>query len=131
MVREFRAPVSSSMVDGEFMLVPEDDYPGQIVGVVGLGTHVDATSIFKNKDGSPKKRALLGLFIELPGVQRDDGCGTAVVGQQFTLSLNERSKLRPVYESVVRRLAADEDNADLTALLGKPCKVSIVHATSK
>lgn len=56
-----------------------------------------------------------------------------VIGEVFTLSLSEKSKLRPLLESWRGRgFTADElKGFDITKLLGVPCQISVTHNTGQ
>lgn len=64
------------------------------------------------------------------GVERE---GPAVIGRTFTLSLSEKSMLRPFLESWRGRAftRAELNSFDVKAVLGAPCLISVIHETGR
>lgn len=60
------------------------------------------------------------------------GAESRVVGKEFTLSMNEKAKLRKFLESWRGQAFTDEQakSFDVTKLLNVPCLVNIIHKTS-
>lgn len=114
-------------------LVPADTHIGILYSVIDLGRH---DSGFKYEDsGESIIQDRLSLTFELQDVLMDDG-RPAVISKEFTASLNEKSKLRPV---LVGLGLTDEQLKDekitigqhLKSVLGKAAYVTTEHRTSK
>lgn len=123
------AIIAKGDVQGEFELAPEGMFLAVCVDVVDMG--IVENPRFHRKDGSVLKQHKVRLVFALDEL-RSDG-RTHLIGKQFTLSLSEKSKLRPFLESWRgKRFTEDElKGFDLEVLLGKSCNVTISHDTGK
>ena len=113
--------------------IPEGIYKARCVTVAGLG-------MLENPFEEGKLRAEMVLTFELPDhrVSMKDKEGTPIEGpahlsQTCTISLHEKSRLRPIVKALMGRDITPEEEAgfDLEQLLGKPCQVILEHYTKR
>lgn len=107
-------------------LLPAGRYEGVLISLIDLGTQPGGQY-------APRRKILLGLELQRRGkvLRRDDG-EPVVRSLTRTLSLFERSKLRPDVEALLGRpLTEDEADGDLdlSTLIGRACSVSCRHVT--
>lgn len=105
---------------------PVGSHAAVLVAVIDLGSH---TETFKQKDGSEVDKTLrkVRLVWELPAVILAGSNKPAVIGSDYTLSMSNKSKLRPLLESWRGVKYKDDEEVDLTKLVGAACILSIVH----
>lgn len=114
----------------EFELVKQGTQVGILYAITHLGTQ---QTTFKNQDGTFKNAYKIRLSFELPNLKKIFKEGEPekpmVISNKFTLSMFEKSKLRPIVEGILGISLKDEeaDRFDLESLLGKPCLVNIKH----
>lgn len=102
-----------------YQLAPEGNHRAVCIGVYDLGTH----------DGGqygPKRK--IRIVWELVDEEMGDG-RPFIVGRDFTMSLGDRSRLKPILESWRGRAFTPEElkRFDVANLLGKSCLVNVVH----
>jgi hypothetical protein len=111
----------------DFKPVPAGTHLAVCVMVVDLGVQ---------NDSKYKPRAKLYVRWEIPGVivswhdrNGNERTGPAVIGKYYTKSLAPKSNLRTDLESWRGRSLTDDElrSFDVTAILGKPCQLGIVH----
>jgi len=80
-----------------------------------------------------KVRITWELPTELKVFKEEKGEQPLVISKEFTLSMHEKSTLRKFLESWRGKSFTEEESKafDITALLGKPCMISVIHTTSK
>ena len=117
----------------DFEPLPEGVHIAVCYAVVDLGTHDDEYK------GVHKDRHEILIGWEVPAerieLERD---GQMVdlpraISRRFTLSLSEKSNLRPFLQSWRgKAFTADElAGFDLAVLIGAPCQLQVLHAVSK
>lgn len=80
-----------------------------------------------------KVRITWELPTELKVFNEEKGLQPCVISKEFTLSMNEKATLRKFLASwrTVDFTDKEAESFDITALLGKPCMLAVVHKTSK
>lgn len=106
-------------------------YPARCYSMIHIGT------VEENIMGETKWLNKVRITWELPTetkvFKEENGEQPYVISKEFTLSMNEKANLRKFLEGW-RGKGFSEDEArafDITALLGKPCMISVIHKTSK
>lgn len=113
---------------GEFKMVPAGAHLAVCDQVIDLGIQ---------DGGQYEPRQKIYLRWQIPGERVEwekDGRtmeGPAVIGRTFSLSLSEKSNLRPVLESWRGRpfTAQELRGFDIKNVLGAPCMVQVTHET--
>lgn len=111
---------------GGFAALPAGTYPAVCDQVIDLG-------IQPGGQYDPKQKIYIRW--QVPGERvkwSDNGVereGPAVIGRTFTLSLSEKSMLRPFLESWRGRAftRAELNSFDVKAVLAAPCLISVIH----
>jgi hypothetical protein len=103
-------------------LVPEGDYFAVCVGVIDLGTH---TPIRGFQGAAPTAAHKVYIAWELA-----DYTGNPVVGKDFTASLNEKAKLRAWVKKWRGRDFGEQEEFQLSKLVGQKCQLTISHTRS-
>lgn len=100
-------------------------YPARCIKIIDLGTQHDEWQ------GKPIVRRQVMLMWELPTetVTIDGQEKPMIVSKFYTLSLSEKSNLRPDLEAWRGRAFTPEEllGFDLANVLDKPCMVSVIH----
>ena len=105
-------------------------YIARCYRMIHIGT---AVTPFANEDGTPKKINKVLIGFELPTETKvfneEKGLQPCVISKEYTLSLHEKSKIRPLIESWRGKKFDDAEieTFDWTKLVGVPCMLSIVH----
>lgn len=112
------------------VLIPAGNHIARCVEMIHIGTIMETTGQYAGKFMNKVR-----LTWETPDEQHDFGKGMQpfMVSKEFTLSMSEKATLRKMLESW-RGKPFTEDQAkkfDVTALLGKPCMLSVIHKVSK
>ncbi|WP_155931504.1 hypothetical protein [Methylopila sp. 73B] len=127
------AIIAKQSGNGDFQLAPEGQFAAICHKVIDCGTQT-----VDGQYGVQQKRQVI-IGFELHGEnQIGDGSGYMedgrphVVQQKFTLSLGEKSKLRPFLQSWRGRPFTDDEleGFDISKLIAAPCMVTIQHVTS-
>lgn len=105
---------------GTYDLCPAGNHGGVLVAIVDLGTHEDSYQ------GKIRDSHNVVLAWELPGVKKPDG-RPFVLAKQYGLSFTIRSNLRIMVETWRGRAFDDNEEFDVTKLLGKKCLVNVGH----
>lgn len=106
-------------------------YPARCYSMIHIGT------IEENILGQTKKLNKVRITWELPTelkvFKEEDGERPYSISKEFTLSMNEKATLRKFLESWRGKgfTEKESESFDVTALLGKPCLLSIIHKTAK
>jgi hypothetical protein len=110
---------------------PEGSHVAILYSIVDMGTH---TTVWQ---GQEKNQQKVRLTFELPNELKEfDGeSKPMVMGAEYTVSLADLSKLKPIIEGLMGRKLTDAEKAnfsqtDFEALLGKTCMISVVHNES-
>lgn len=109
---------------GTFEQAPVGAHPARCIKLIDIGTH------HGEYEGVPNVRHQIIIGWELPGetIQSGDYAGQPfVVSEFYTLSLSEKSKLRPMLESWRGKPFTDDElrGFDLQNLLGKACMIQV------
>ena len=104
-----------------FEPAPAGSYQGVCVDVVDLGI-VESTW-----DGEVKRQHKIAVVWQIGAPMRDGR--PFLVRERYTLSLGDRSRLRPMLESWRGRAfsEAELDGFDVESVLGANCLLSIIH----
>lgn len=122
--------IASDSGGGDFKRVPAGVFAARCFSVIDLGTQV------VEYQGEVKHQRKVQLGWELYGedetgasLTTDDGEPMSI-SKRYTLSLSEKSKLRPDLEAWRGRPFTDEElkGFDLHNLLGAPCFLNITHS---
>jgi len=103
---------------------PEGLHRAVCIGVYDLGT--------SKPKGEYKAKRKLRITWELADEFMDDG-RPFVVGETYTRSLHEESRLRPALQSWRGKAFTAEElkRFDVGTLLGKPCMVNVIHEPAR
>lgn len=113
---------------GDFTLVPAGSHIAVCDIVADIGLQPGSTLFPK-----PKQQVYIRFQIPTERVEFDkDGKkqeGPAVIGKAYTASMNEKATLRHHLESWRGKAFTDEEaeGFDVSALLGKPCMLTVMH----
>ena len=105
---------------GEFEQVPQGTHNAVCYKIVDAGTSLN------EYQGEVKKQHSIFIFWELPESQTADGRPMSIFNK-YTLSLNERAKLRQHLQSWRNKAFTQEElaNFDVTSVLGVNCKLDV------
>lgn len=111
---------------------------GRCVSIIDLGTQ---HWVYQNQANSGHKVLITWELPEavdpatekMPVFDEAKGPQPFVVSQEYTVSINPKSKLRPLLESWMGRkfTAPEEEELDLKKFLNKICLVNVVHTPDK
>jgi len=111
--------------------VSEGSHVAILYSIVDMGTH---TTTWQGQEKSQQK---VRLTFELPNELAEFNGETKpmVMGAEYTVSLADLSKLKPIIEGLVGRKLTDAEKANFSKeefekLLGKSCMISVVHNES-
>ena len=111
--------------------VPEGSHVAILYSIVDMGTHTTTWQ------GQEKLQQKVRLTFELPNelAEFNGEEKPMVMGAEYTVSLADLSKLKPIIEGVMGRKLSDAEKAnfsqtDFEAMLGKSCMISVVHNES-
>jgi hypothetical protein len=116
--------VSDNGGGGTFEQAPVGAHVARCIKLIDIGTH------HGEYEGVPNVRHQIIVGWELPGelIQTGDYAGQPfTVSEFYTLSLSEKSKLRPMLESWRGKPFTEDElrGFDLANLLGKPCMIQV------
>lgn len=112
----------------QMVIAPEGAHIARLIQIIDIGTQkIDWQGETKYQ---PKIRFTFELcneFSEFDGVQKP-----LVVGGEYTMSLSDKARLKPIIEGMLGKKLTDNEKADFSSddfgkMLGKPCMVSILH----
>lgn len=112
----WKRKASSGGVD--FELPPVGSHAAILVGIFDLGTQKDD---YQGKTNANQK---VFLVWEIPSEKRKDG-RPCVIGKGYTFSLNKKAALRAMVEKWAGKTLAEDQEFDLSSLLGKKCLLAI------
>ena len=103
--------------------IPEGIYPAICTRVIDLG---DQTS---KMFGGTARKVLFSWEIPSETITVDGVDMPRMLSKEFTISLNEKSKLRPFLESWRGKTFSETEleGFDLKNILGAPCQMQIIH----
>jgi len=125
------AIIATNEGGGNYTPVEAGTYAARCYQMVHIGT-VEENIMGENKVMN-KVRLSWELPTELKEFKEGEGEKPYSVSKEFNLSMHEKATLRKFLEGW-RGKAFTEDEAkrfDITALLGKPCMLSIIHKETK
>ncbi len=116
---------------GDYTPVEAGTYPARCYSMVHIGTCKE--NILGQEKWLNKVRITWELPTETKEFKPGDGEKPYSVSKEFTLSMNEKANLRKFLEGWRGKgfTEAEAKKFDITALLGKPCMLSVIHKTSK
>ena len=123
--------IASSKGGQNFPPVPSGNHVARCYSMVYVGT------IAAEYLGETKMQKKVHLTFELPNEMMifnpDKGEQPRVISKAFTLSLSEKSTLRPFLESWRAKAftQGEADGFDIAAVVGAPCMISIIHKQKK
>nr|DAW00577.1 MAG TPA: hypothetical protein [Caudoviricetes sp.] len=119
--------ITASSSGGDYEVAPAGVFLARCYQMVDIGTH---TFNFMGKDRDLRKVYLFWELLKDSNGQPVDG--TPTVMGSYTLSMNKKSKLRPLLEQWRGKPFTDQEASqfNLTTLLDKYCTVQIVHTES-
>ncbi len=112
-------------------LIPAGTYVARCYSMIEIGTIKD------EYQGKPRTSYKVRLAWELPTEKRvfreERGEEPMMISKTYTLSMHEKANLRKDLESWRGKAFSEAEAAafDITALLGKPCMLNIIHHTGK
>lgn len=116
----------------ESILVPEGSHIARLYSIVDMGTH-DGEYM-----GVPKVSTKMRFTFELPNETKEfDGeVKPLIIGAEYTMSLSDMSKLKPIVEGILGKKLSEGEKAnfssdDLKKMLGTPCMLTVLHNESK
>jgi hypothetical protein len=110
---------------GDFEVPPADNHLARLVAMVDLGTHT------RTYGTDSKDQHQVYLAWELLGVTMSGSTFPHVIGERYTLSLNEKAKLTPVVKVLLGKDYREDGDNDLDKMLGRPCMVEVAHVPGK
>jgi len=109
--------------------IPEGTHRARLVKIIDVGTQV--MSFSANEE---KHLRRLRLTFETPDeratFKKEDGEQPYMVSKEYTMSLHDKSSLRPAIQALLgRNLKKEEEKEgfDLSSLLGAPCMITVEH----
>lgn len=111
-------------------LIPAGTHIARLYQIVEIGT------TYYEWQGEQKESYKVRLTWELPNLTKvfkeEEGPKPLVISEEYTLSMGEKSNLRPVVEGITGPLTDKEANGfNLESLLGTTCLLNVGHKTSK
>ena len=112
--------MKASNTGGDFEPAPEGTHNGVCTRLVDLGTEA-------HPQYGERRRVQVGFEID---ELRDDG-QPFLISKFMTLSMHEKASLRKFLEGWRGKAYSDDEDVDITAIIGRPGLVSIVRNTSE
>jgi len=107
------------------------NYPARCYSMIHIGTITEVI----NGEAKQLNKVRIGweLPTELKVFKEENGEQPLVISEEFTLSMHEKSNLRKMLASWRGKdfTESEAKSFDITALLGKPCMINIIHKSSK
>ena len=114
---------------GDFEPMAAGTHPARCCGIWDLGTH------YEQGQGWAKSIHKILVQFEFPKqrIEIDGEDLPRVLSQKFTLSLHQKSNLRPMLEAWREKSFTQEelDGFEVRNVLGAPCKILVLHEKSK
>ena len=113
----------------DFEIPPQGMRPAILVGMIDLGTH--AEEFDDKKTGKSKMKDMRKVFFvwELTANRMTGSKFNHVIGQKYSMSSYNTSKIMKLFASYLGKPVKDGDNLNFGDLLGKPFLVNIKHTT--
>jgi len=115
----------------EYTITPSGNHVGRIYQIVHIGTIPEE---FEGKESyKDKVRITFELPHETHEFKEGEGEKPFSISQEYTVSMNEKAKLRQHIESMLGCALQEEEASafEVTDLIGKVCMVNVSHKTSK
>lgn len=115
----------------EKVLAPAGTHKARCVGLIQIGT------VPVEWQGEVKQLEKIRLTFELPEelhkFKEEEEEKPVVISQEYTLSMGEKSNLRPIIEGIIGTalLQNEAESFDVETILGMPCLLSIKHKVSE
>ncbi len=107
----------------EFDLAPAGSHAACLIALIDLGTH---TETYQGTNPTDKRKL---FFLWEIDHSTENGSGRAVIGWEYNVSFGSKSKMRQMVESWRGKKFNDDEEFDVTKLLGKPCLLTVIHET--
>jgi hypothetical protein len=120
----FKVKANNSGGDGNFELPPAGSQAAVLVGLIELGHH-------ENDYQGQSKGFQPRVFLVWELAEKKSDGSPFVVGRDYTQSLGKKANLRSIVEKWRGKTLGDDEEYDLTKLIGKPCLLSLVHKQSQ
>ncbi len=108
--------------------IPEaDNHPAVCVAIIDLGS---TTETYKDKEkGTSKTATVRKIYIawELTASRMSGTKANHVIGNRYTLSLNEKATLGKMIGQWRGKPLEKDEEFDISKLLGKPCLLNVTH----
>jgi hypothetical protein len=123
--------INASIQKREFEIVPAGNHVARVYSIIHIGT------IPGEYMGEPKQTDTVRIGFELPLETRTfkeaEPEKPFVIAQDFTLSMNEKAKLRHLVEGILGVGFYDEEAAtyDITQLMGATCMLNVIQKKSQ
>lgn len=107
--------------------IPAGNYVARCVSMIHIGT------VTENFNGDAKEQNKVRIGWELPTEMKvfkeENGPQPYMISKEYTLSMNEKANLRKMLASWRGKDFTEQEakRFDITALLGKPCMLNIIH----
>lgn len=111
--------------------IPAGSYVARCYSLIEIGT--ESFTYMGEEKSVHKLRLTWELATEMKVFKEEIGEQPLVVSEEFTLSLSEKSKLRPFLESWRGKQFTAQElmGFDLESIVGVPCMLNIIHSESK
>ena len=127
-------PLIAQQPESRSVILPEGTHIARVYGLIHIGT---VSTPFTDDNGEPVKLSKIRLTFEFPEemhvFKEGDEAKPLVLSQEYTLSMGNKSNLRPIVEGIIGTGLSDSEayNFDHEQLIGKACLVTIKHKESK
>lgn len=122
--------IKATQNDGASSIAPSGTHVARCYQIIHIGTIADSYQ------GEPRMVNKVRIVFELPDClaifQKDKGEQPYSLGQDFTLSMHEKSGLRKFVQTWLGKTMTDREanNFDITTLLGSDCMLTVMHKES-
>jgi hypothetical protein len=106
----------------EFDLAPAGSHAACLIAIIDLGTHRET---FQGQDPRDNRKVFLAWEIDNDGEN-----GRTVIGREYNVSFTSKSALRIMVEKWRGKQFGEDEEFDLTKLLGKACLLTVTHSTN-
>src|SRR4051812_30305841 len=109
--------VKTSNTGGDYEVPPEGSQPAVLVALIELGEH-------ENDYQGQSKGFQPRVFLVWELAEKKSDGTPFIVGRDYTKSLGKKANLRAIVEKWRGKALDDDEEYDLTKLIGKPCLLS-------
>lgn len=123
--------ITAKTSDKTYELVPAGSHVARCIQILEIGTLTE--TIMGEVKTLHKVRITWELPLETKVFDPTKGEQPFIVSKEYTLSMHEKSRLRKDLTSWRGKSFSDQEASgfDITALLGVPCLLNVIHQTSK